>query len=228
MLADDSHRVVAQERRPAGDHLVEHGSQGIQVRARRYFAAHGLLWGHVGHCAHHHAFGGKPGAVQCHGQAEVADLGGAILYKPNVARFQVPVDDAPAVGELQATTGLHGDVDGLVQGQSVVVGLVDDSFNVAPAHQLCDHVWLVLLLPKVEYCNDVLVGTQAPHGLSLSLNAAAAGFVQTLGLDQGKSHLPVQQCVVGQIDLLFSAFTEKTLDLVAAIGEGSGLVGRWA
>ena len=47
-----------------------------------------------------HALGGKPGPVQRHRQTEVADLGGAILGEPDVARLQVPVDDAPAVGEL--------------------------------------------------------------------------------------------------------------------------------
>ena len=67
--------------------------------------------------------------------------------------------------------------------------------------------------------------TQPSHGLGLTLDAAAAGFVQPLGLDQGEGHFPVQQGVVGQVDLLFPALAQELLDLVAAVGEGRGLKG---
>ena len=59
----------------------------------------------------HHAIGGQSGVVDGHRQAEVADLGHTICGEPAVARFQVSVDDATAVGELQTTAGLLGDVD---------------------------------------------------------------------------------------------------------------------
>ena len=59
MLADEGHRVVSQKRGASGDHLVQHGPQGVQVRSGGYLAAHGLLGGHVGHGSHHHAFGGQ-------------------------------------------------------------------------------------------------------------------------------------------------------------------------
>ena len=39
--------------------------------------------------------------VQNHRQSEVADLGSAVFGEPYVARLQVAVNDAPAVGELQ-------------------------------------------------------------------------------------------------------------------------------
>ncbi len=43
---------------------------------------------------------------------------------------------------------------------------------------------------------------------------------QTLGLDQGKGHVPVQGGVVSQVDLLLAAFAKKPPDLVPAVGEG--------
>ncbi len=112
VLANDSHRVVTQERRSAGDHLVEHGSEGVQVGPGRDFTAHGLLRGHVGHGSHHHPFGGQPRTVDGHRQAKVTNLGSAISGKPDVAGFQVPVDDATAMRKLQTTAGLSGNVDG--------------------------------------------------------------------------------------------------------------------
>ena len=37
MLPYDAHRVVAEERRPALRHLVEHGPQGVEVRLEEHF-----------------------------------------------------------------------------------------------------------------------------------------------------------------------------------------------
>ena len=49
-----------------------------------------------------------------------ASLGYSVLSKPHVAWLQVPVDDAPAVRELQAATGFLSYVDGLFEGEPVV------------------------------------------------------------------------------------------------------------
>ena len=57
---------------------------------------------------------------------------------------QVPVYDASAVGEFQAPAGLLGDLDGYLQGQSVVIGVLYQSFHIPATHQLGDHIRLVL------------------------------------------------------------------------------------
>jgi hypothetical protein len=105
----------------------------------------------------------------------------------------------------------------------VVLGFLDQSFHIPATHKLGDHVGLVLLLSQVEDGDDVRMGAESSHCLGLSLDAAAARFVQPLGLDQGKGDFPVQQGVVGQVDLLFPAFAQEILHLVAAIGERRGL-----
>ncbi len=61
----------------------------------------------------------------------------------------------------------------------------------AAPHQLGDHVWLALVVTKVEHGDDVRVGAEAAHGLSLAGDACAGDFVQALGLDEGKGYLSV-------------------------------------
>ena len=170
-------------------------------------------------CAHHHAFGGKAGAVQGPRQAEVADLGDAFFGEPHITRLQVPVDDAPAVGKLHPPAGLLGYLDGLLQGKTMVGGIFNNPFHVSATHQLGDHVRLVLFLAQVKDRNDMGVGTKAAHGLGLPCDPCAGGFVQAVSLDQGKGDFTVQCRVLGQVDLLLAALAQETLNLVAAVGE---------
>ena len=114
VLADDGDDVVAQEGRPAGHHLIQHGSQGVEVAAGVGCAAQRLLRRHVGYGAQHHAGLGDPRPVYRHGQAEVAQLGGAVLGEPDVAGLQVAVDDATSVGVLQRLPDLVGNTDCVV------------------------------------------------------------------------------------------------------------------
>ena len=134
------------------------------------------------------------------------------------------MDDTPAVGELQPLAGLSGDTDCLFQRKPVVRSVLYQAFHIAATHKLSDHVGLVLFLSKVEHGDDVLVRTQAAHSLSLSLDARAGDLVQALGLDQGEGYLLVQEGVVGQVDLLLATLSQEMFDLVAAVGEGGGLI----
>ena len=68
----------------------------------------------------------------------------AIGGQPHVARFQVLVDDATAVGELQTPAGLLGNLDRLLQGKQVIRGVLNQTFRVAAAHELRDRVRLAL------------------------------------------------------------------------------------
>ena len=46
------------------------------------------------------------------------------------------------------------------------------------------------------------------------------------GLDEGESHVPIQDGIVGQVDFFLGTFAQELLDLVAAVGEGRWSV-RW-
>ena len=80
------------------------------------------------------------------------------------------------------------------------------------------------MVTKVEHSYDVGMGAEAAHGLGLAGDARPGSLIKTLGLDEGEGHLPVQQGVLGQVDLLLAALPQETLNLVAAVGEGGGLV----
>ena len=47
-------------------------------------------------------------------------------------------------------------------------------------------------------------------------------IIEFLGLEQGKGYVPVEQCIVGQVDPLLAPLAEESLDLVAAVGKGGG------
>ena len=94
VLRDHAHRIVAQEGRPARQHLIDHAAQGVEVAARIRLPSEGLLRRHVGDRAEHHAFHRQPRAIESDGEAEVAELGGAVLGEPDVAGLEIAVDDA--------------------------------------------------------------------------------------------------------------------------------------
>ena len=62
--------------------------------------------------------------------------------------------------------------------------------------------------------------------MGFSGGAGAGDLVQAFGLNEGKGHFPVQESVLGQVDLLLATLAEVLLDMIAAVGEGGGLVGK--
>jgi hypothetical protein len=142
VLADDRHRLVAHEGRATTDHLVEHRAETIQVGARRDLPAHRLLRRHVRHCPDHHAGLGQSRAVHRHREAEVADHRPAILRQPDIPRFQVAMDDALRVDELQTLTRIDSQLHGLLDRQSMPLGLLNQPFDVASRQQWQNQVGL--------------------------------------------------------------------------------------
>ena len=222
MLADDRHRVVAQEGRPPRHHLVEHRAQGVEVGLRRHLAAHGLLGRHVRHRAHHHPLAGQPRAVERQRQPEVADLGHALAGQPDVARLQVAVDDAFGVGELQPHADLAADLQAALDGHAVVLGLLDQVLHVAAAHELGDHVGLAVLSPRSKTVTMWGWEPSRPMACASRRMRTRAVSSRPFGLDQGEGHVAVEQGVVGQVDLLLAALAQELLHLVAAADEGGG------
>ena len=91
--------------------------------------------------------------VQRDGQTEVAYLSVAVRCYPDVARLQVTVNDTPTVSGRHPPTGFLGYLDCLLQGEPVVFAILYDSFYVAAAHELGDHVGLAVLFAQTEDCD---------------------------------------------------------------------------
>jgi len=66
------------------------------------------------------------------------------------------------------------------------------------------------------------MGAEWPHGLALAGDAGPADLVQSLGLYQRESHLPVRQGVLGQVNSLLTALAAEPLDLVTVVAKGGG------
>ena len=98
-LGDDGLRDGAGEGRLAGEHLVGHGAERVDVAPRVDVAlAHRLLGGHVGGRAERHAGLGHAtaaGLLHGEGDAEVGDQRLAILQE-DVLGLDVAMDDAAA------------------------------------------------------------------------------------------------------------------------------------
>src|SRR5436305_686312 len=95
--------------------------------------------------------------------------------------------------------------------------LLDEPLDVAPAHELGYDEWLAILLDEAENRPNVRMGSKPAPGPSLAAHPLAPHVVQAVGLDEGKGHVAVEQCIRGEIDLLLAAFAEEALDVVAAV-----------
>ena len=123
-LGDDRLRRRPAEGRLAGEHLVEHAAQRVDVAARVELAlAHRLLGAHVLRRAERHPGLGHPGAGLAGGErdAEVGDERAAVVEQ-DVLRLDVAVDDAVPMGVVERARDLGGDPDGLADRQLLLAG----------------------------------------------------------------------------------------------------------
>ena len=105
------------ERQPAGDHLVDHNAERPEVGAAVGHEAAGLLRRHVGCGTAALPAQGQARVPGERGEPEVHDLDQAVTGQHQVARLDVAVDDAVAVGLTEPDGNLDGDGEGLLNGQ---------------------------------------------------------------------------------------------------------------
>ncbi len=142
----DQHRpgVAEIEGRGAGGDLVQDAAEGVEVAAVVDLAARDLLGRHVVRGAHGHAaageLGGEADVVGEAGDAEVADLHGAVGEPHDVGGLQVAVDDALVMGVAKGRGHLLRDVDDHVHGQRSGVVVLQELAEVAAFEELHDEV----------------------------------------------------------------------------------------
>ncbi|HHH40429.1 MAG TPA: hypothetical protein ENK56_00310 [Chloroflexi bacterium] len=115
VLDDDGHRRLCLEGDVAGRHLVEHGTQRVDVCPSIHGQPLGLLRGHiVGSTQPHAGFGQIAGGLQDLGQSEIGEQRPVALGDEDVPRLDIPMDDPMLMGVPQRVANLADDlVDGL-------------------------------------------------------------------------------------------------------------------
>jgi hypothetical protein len=222
VLRNDRNGLVAEEGGPAGEQLVEHRPQRVQVASRVGRAAERLLGGHVGDGAEHHALGGKSRPVQRDGKAEVPELRGPVLGEPDVAGLYVAVHDLARVRVLERVRDLRGDPDRLLHADASSLGPADQVLDRSAAHELADEVGGPVLLPDVEHRHDVRVVSEPRHRLSLASHAGEACLVKTFGFNERQRHVALEPGIARQEHALAAPFAQEALDAVAPATELAG------
>ena len=101
---------LAGERRLAGEQLVEHRAERVEVRARVGAAAERLLGRQVGDRADEHPLDRRARAA-IGGEAEVAEPRRAVVAEPDVGGLEVAVDDPARVRVLERPADVDRDRD---------------------------------------------------------------------------------------------------------------------
>ena len=156
------------------------------------------------------------------GNAEIHDLHGAVFQHHDVVGLDVPVDDAPAVGVLQALGNLQGEMQGLLPVEHALflhVFLQRDAVD-----QLHDNEVGAVGGGNVVDLHDVGVA-QHSHGLALRPEPAAEFLVsgkfvfQYFNRDQ-----PVQPMAARFIDYGHAAGTDDFQNLVPTVQQPSNVL----
>jgi len=177
---DGRHRLggrVATERALAGQHLVEHGAECEEIRARVSGLPAHLLRRHVpdgaqcdaglGHGRHRLARARRRRRVAR--QAEVEDLHAAVAHEEEVLRLQITMDDVLLVRSRQAVRDLRRDVERLPERQGPALQALAQRF---PLQHFSDDEDLALVEPGVVHRENVRMRERG-DGLRLTLETRA-------------------------------------------------------
>jgi hypothetical protein len=214
----------AQERRPAGEALVEDGAQRPDVTRRPDVRlALCLFGGHVTGCAQDGPGGGQAGIVGPLGEAEVGDLGRAVAGEQHVGGLEITMDDAALVGVLDRLSDALDQLGRPPRRQGAVAEGVGQA---AAGDQLQRQERLPAGLAGLVDLDDVRV-LERGDGLGLDpeprpLRRAGAG-----PQDHLQSHRPPQPSLPGLVDDAHAAVADDLDDLVAVdLGQGLRGLGR--
>src|SRR5215831_9865647 len=215
---EEGHGIVGRERRVICDQLVEHrrGSKHIGALIR---ASPGLLRRHIAQCSQEQA---RPGDIvvrrgdAC--EAEIEDLGYAIVRNEYVARLDVTMDNPPLMSVGEAFTDLHHQSQLALEGQ--ISAPANDLTQLLSFQVLHDNEQTPGVLTEIVDRDDVGV-VQLRAGLRLTEEARSqlVALAHSLGNDLEGDHA-IQQGVVRFVhnahapppDLLYDLILAQFLD----------------
>ena len=228
----DRLRGRAGERRVAGQHLVEHHAQRVDVGAGGDLPlAHRLLGPHVVRRAERHAGLGHPvaaGLARGQGDAEVGHQRAAVVQQ-DVLGLDVAVDHPVPVGVVERRGHLGGDPHRVGHGELLLpVEPAPERLALDEGHDVEEEA---VGLARVEQREDVRV-LQVGGELDLGQEPLGADDGGELGPEQLEGDLPVVPEVLGQEDRGHAAGADLALDPVAVgrapPGAGSAARACWA
>ena len=188
------------ERRVAGEHLVQHRAEGIDVRAARDLPlAHRLLGAHVVRRAQAHPGLGHPRAARLARRERDPEIGHQRLavVQQDVLRLDVPVHHAVAVGVVERRGDLGGDPHRVGHGELLLP--VHPVAQRLPLDERHDVEEVAVGLARVEQRQDVRV-LQVGRELDLGQEPLGADDRGELGPKHLERHPPVVADVLGEVD----------------------------
>ena len=194
MFPENRDRVLAAERRPAGEHLVQHDAGGVKVRTLiRLFSAR-LLRGHVFRRAEDRPGDRQGLAFRAPRQAEVHQHHAAAPVQHDVARLHVAMDDPNAMDRLYPLKELGEHGQGLVRREAAPS--LDDLLQRHSVHQFHRiEAGRSLLADGVD--SDEVRMFHVAQGARLLLETAPIRLVQRqLRREDLNGHLAVERGIV--------------------------------
>ena len=190
----------AGEGRVAGEHLVEHRAERVDVGAGRDLAlAHRLLGAHVVRRAERHAGLGHPGAAGLARGERDPEVGHqrAAVVEQDVLGLDVAVDHAVPVGVVQRARPPRWRSGRLRDGELLLaVEPVAERFALDERHDVVEEA---VGLARVEQRQDVRV-LEVGRGLDLGQEALGADHGGQLGPQHLDRDLAVVPQILGQVD----------------------------
>ncbi len=206
---------VGLERRSAAEELVEQTPQGVHVGGGAGGLAQGAFGREVEAGADDLAGGGERGAgvVEEAGDAEVADLQGAVGVQQEVGGLDVTVDDALRVCGGEPGGGLRGEIGHPLGGQRAGGG--QHPGEAVAFDQFHHQVQPVVVLAEVQDTDQIGV-VETPGGLGLQTEPGGRRDVGVLGQQQLDGHRSGERLVVRAPDLSHSTAPDLNIQPVAA------------
>ena len=215
-LAISSASVAALERAPAGEELVEHEAERVDVAPRRDLAAGELLGRHVGRRA-----GAQRLRRPTRRQAEVGDADPAAAVEHDVRRLQIAMEHAAVVRGGESRADLPRELERALLRESGRCGAAatrDLRRRRTPSTGRC--------APRPRRCRRrgrrsgaTPAAPSAPRCAAASSRAGSA--IDLLGQELQRDRLTELE-VVGAIDLAHPAPAEAPDDAIAGVEQGAG------
>ena len=216
MLARYLGHARAVERRVPGQHLVEHNTQRVDVRAGVDRLAADLLRRHVTGAADDGARARDPGPVGAGGDAEVGDLGVTLPVDEDVLGFDVAVDDACQMRRRQSLSHLPRNMARFGRRQRAAASHLLER---ASFHILEDQVVLALRGTTIDEGDHVGMGELGEGPAFAVETRPGAGVLVERWLQPLYGHVALQPRIPGLVDDAHAPTAQDPSQPVAVLQE---------